>query len=108
MSLTSRNRRHVLTTVMVVASVFLGARGTSWATQPERPAKAPVVRQAGGEAGPTVNFAAEPRAASLEETYASRETSAKDLEPFKGGDLVIVGSGGLVLVLLIILILVLV
>ena len=49
-----------------------------------------------------------PASPSVEQGYASREASAKGLENFKGGDVVIIGSTGLILVLLIILIIILV
>jgi hypothetical protein len=107
MILTSRYRRHILTAIMVVTSVFLGGGVSSWASQPAPPANSAPVQSSGSESQTTVAPPAT-HAPSLEETYAAREAAAKDLEPFKGGDLVIVGSGGLVLVLLIILILVLV
>jgi hypothetical protein len=38
-------------------------------------------------------------------SYADREANARELENFKGGDVVIVGSAGLVVVLLLVIIL---
>jgi hypothetical protein len=43
----------------------------------------------------------------MDQTYAAREADAKSLESFKGGDIVIIGSTGAIIVLLVILILVL-
>jgi hypothetical protein len=43
---------------------------------------------------------------TLKETYAAREVSAKNLEKFQGGDVVIIGSTTALVVLLVVLIIV--
>jgi len=48
-----------------------------------------------------------PDPAAFDDVYAEREASAAGLEAFRGGDVVIIGSTGLIIVLLVILIILL-
>jgi hypothetical protein len=95
--------------MLALFSVVLGGQATSWADQSAAPIVAPCGQIAEGSATassrsvPSAPSAAQP---TVDQTYASRESQAKGLEQFKGGDIVIVGAGGLIVVLLIILILV--
>jgi hypothetical protein len=41
----------------------------------------------------------------IADQYAQRETSARNLEQFKGGDVIIIGSTGVIVVLLLLIIL---
>ena len=101
----SRRGYSILTMVMAVALCLCGVQATSEAGQP-----GPLVTSPEGPATAATSPAGEsavPASPSVE-GYASREASAKGLENFKGGDVVIIGSTGLILVLLIILIIILV
>jgi hypothetical protein len=101
----SRGRYRILTAVMVVALAVCGVQATSRAGQP-----GPLVTSSEGRgtgATPTSGPSTATESPATEGDYASREASAKGLEDFKGGDVVIVGSAGLVIVLLVILIIVL-
>jgi len=91
---------------MALALCLFGAQGMSRAAQAGPLVSSPVgsTVAAPSPSGP----AAGPESASVEQGYASREASAKSLESFKGGDVVIIGSTGLVIILLVILIIVLV
>ena len=100
--------RHLLMAVLVVAFVLFGGRATSFANQPAASTAAFGGKTEGAGLGSaTQSVPPLSRSPSMDETYAQREAAAKDLEPFKGGDLVIIGSGGAVIVLLVILILIL-
>ena len=95
--------RHVLTVVMAVTFALWGGQATSWAAQPGAPTS-PQAEARGGAARPRAQTpaAAAPSPSSIDEGYASREAAAPDLQSFKGGDVVIIGSTGLVLILVII------
>jgi hypothetical protein len=107
---TSRCRHRILRAVIAMTLGLCGVQATSWANQAGA-AGAPVAAAEGARRGnlpspgSTASQAA-PQPSSVDQTYAAREASAKDLAQFKGGDVVIVGSTGLIIVLLVILILV--
>jgi hypothetical protein len=99
-----------LTAVFAVAFALWGGRTNAWAASTGSPSRtSPAAQTTSADSRPTLAHVPQsPGSASLEDSYASREASSKNLEQFKGGDVVIIGSGGLVIVLLVILILVLV
>ena len=90
--------------ILTLFSVVLGGQAASWANQSTAPIAAPRSPVTEGAATEASSSAAS--SSSIDQTYAARESQAKGLEQFKGGDIVIVGAGGLIVVLLIILILV--
>ncbi len=95
----------ILVTIFAAVLGFGAIQSTSWANQPGngfvRPTPSVDTEGTGSPA---------PRDAvstpTLDETYASREAQAKSLESFKGGDVVIIGSTGAIIVLLVLLLLV--
>ena len=90
--------------VICAAMLGIGAiQSTSWAKQPGSGRATASVTTEGSEPGARRDRAPTP---TVEEGYASREAEAKSLESFKGGDVVIIGSAGLIIVLLVLLILV--
>jgi hypothetical protein len=102
--------RPILTAVVVLVLALTGGRASCWASPAA--AAAPRGAEPAGQptppASPATSAAAPGASASVGQTYASREANAKSLQNFQGGDIVIIGSGGLVLVLVILLILVLI
>ena len=95
-----RHGRRILT-LICAAMLGIGAiQSTSWAN-PVR--STPLISTAGNPSGARPDRAPAP---TMDQSYASREAEAKSLESFKGGDVVIIGSTGLVILLLVILILV--
>src|SRR4051812_47207037 len=103
----SRWRDAIVTAVVTAMLVLCSGRGSAWAM--DKPAPAPSAAPAtaaigeGPASGATATEA--PTGPSLADTYAAREASARDLENFRGGDVVIVGTTGLIVVLLVIIIL---
>jgi hypothetical protein len=83
--------------------MVLGAQSPSWAKPVGKP-MASEVSPSG--AGPVALSPAPSSAPSMDETYGAREAKSKPLEQFKGGDVVIIGSTGVVIILLVLLILV--
>lgn len=103
----SRWKSRVLIAAMTMAAVLCGGVASSSATQQSFTGRVPV--QEGDPASsrstaPASAPASSPDLAAMEGSYASREASAKNLENFRGGDVVIVGTTGLIIVLLILLI----
>jgi hypothetical protein len=86
-----------------VALISLGAQDVSWAKPADEIAVSPAAASALPRDGLGQISHAPP---SMEDTYAAREATSKNLETFKGGDVVIIGSTALIIVLLVILILV--
>jgi hypothetical protein len=100
-----RKQSRYLTTVVAIAVLLLGAQATSWAAGGSDPGATPAAE--GDRAAPGPNAAATALGpTSMDQSYSARETKSKGLETFKGGDVVIIGSGALVIVLLVLLILV--
>jgi len=110
---TSNKPRHGRRILVMICAAMLGIgaiQSTSWANQSAAGAPPSSVKIEGtGKTEGTGSLARQDRAPSptMDETYASREAEAKSLESFKGGDIVIIGGTGAVIVLLVILILVL-
>jgi len=96
-----------VTAVVAAMMVLCTGRGSAWAADPRVPAPAAAAATAAtGERQASGTTAAEaPTATSLADSYAAREANARDLENFRGGDVVIVGTTGLIVVLLVIIIL---
>jgi hypothetical protein len=106
-TLVSRKHGRCLAIVVAAAVMVLGAQATA---------------RAAGKNGPGTTFSAQAHhaassssaastgngAPALDPSYASREAKAKALQTFKGGDVVVIGSGALVIVLLVVLILVII
>jgi hypothetical protein len=101
-----RSTLQVMAGVVALALVLTSGRASCWAAQSAAAASDPV----GSRSAPSETAAASSPAAgtpaSTAEGYAAREAQAKDLENFRGGDVVIIGSTGLVILLLVLLILV--
>ena len=99
---TFRPRRHTFLALVAGALLVLGAQAPSFASEVGRTVAPESGRapSASGQAG------GRQPAPSMDEAYASREAASKPLEKFKGGDVVIIGSTGLVIVLLVVLIIV--
>jgi hypothetical protein len=85
--------------------MVLGAQAPSWAKPVGKPMAAEVGASPSG-AEPVALSPAPSSAPSMDETYGAREAKSKPLEQFKGGDVVIIGSTGVVIILLVLLILV--
>jgi hypothetical protein len=99
-------QRRALVATFAIAVTLLGAQATSWAAAGER-AAAPAGQVDGAGAGPSPAEKA-PLQPSMAERYAAREATSKNLETFKGGDVVIIGSSALVIVLIVVLVLVII
>lgn len=97
----SRQRSQFLAAVMTVALTLLAGQATSWANHPGQAVVATGVQAERVKPASGVS-------PSMDQSYASREAKAKDLEKFKGGDMVIIGSSTLVIVLVVLLILVII
>ena len=103
-SRSSRAQNRYWTAMIAIVVMLLGAEATSWAAGSHESAAAPA-NQVGRSASPP-GEAASARSPSMDQRYAARETKSKELERFKGGDVVIIGGGVVVIVLLIVLIIV--
>jgi hypothetical protein len=88
----------------IAVILLCGGRGSAWAASNGTPA-APAGASANESSSTRATTPATPTAPTLADSYADRETSARNLENFKGGDVVIVGSTGLIVVLLLVIIL---
>jgi hypothetical protein len=100
---TSRAAWSFVAAFAAFALISLGAQNTSWAKPIDEIAVAPTTANAPSRDGLEQTSHA-PQ--SMEGTYAAREAKSKNLESFKGGDVVIVGGSVLVIVLIVVLILV--
>jgi hypothetical protein len=102
---TGRCRIAIVTTA-IAAVLLCGGRASAWAASAGTPT--PPAAQAGeGTSEGSANRGMTPAATTpspIADRYAERETSARNLENFKGGDVVIVGSTGVIIVLLLIII----
>ena len=90
----------------IAVIVLCAGRGSAWAASNGPPA-VPAVPACATAAESSSNLETTPpaTAAPLASRYADREARARNLENFKGGDVVIVGSTGVIVVLLVIIIL---
>lgn len=98
--------RNAIVTAAIAAVLLCGGRASAWAASAGTPA--PPATQASAATFPGSDRGATPAAATsspIADQYAERETSARNLEQFKGGDVVIIGSTGVIVVLLLIIIL---
>ena len=103
---TWRRLRHLVPTSFAVAVVLLIGSGDAWAranVAPPARAGATAPADPSGERSATSGGAAP----AFEGDYANREARTPGLERFEGGDIVIIGSTGLVLLLVIILLILL-
>jgi hypothetical protein len=102
-----RSTLQVMAGVVALALVLTGGRASCWAAQP---ASAATASDPVGRSTPSQTAAASSPAAatpaSTADGYAAREAQAKELENFRGGDVVIIGSTGVIILLLVLLILV--
>jgi hypothetical protein len=97
----SPKRGRCLAAAITFAVLLLGAQATSSAAG--KLGSGAALEARAGQAAPTSNAAsAAHRVPSPEPSYASREAKSKGLETFKGGDVVVIGAGGLVIILLIV------
>ena len=99
--------RNAIVTAAIAIVVLCGGRASAWAASTGMPAT-PVASATTGTAEglPTRGATpATPTAPPMADSYADRETSARDLAKFKGGDIVIIGSTGVIVVLLVVIIL---
>jgi len=99
--------RNAIVTAAIAAVLLCGGRASAWAANagtPTPPATQPstATSTSSSNRGPT---AAATTSSAIADQYAERETSARNLEQFKGGDVVIIGSTGVIVVLLLIIIL---
>ena len=96
-----RSRYRLLTFALALGVYLCAGQATSQAAQPPVAAAAPVAQSS----APATSHPSSPAPGSAE-SYAAREVSAKDLENFRGGDIVIIGSTGAIILLLVLLILI--
>jgi hypothetical protein len=101
----ARYRSAIVTVAVGAMLVVCGGRGSAWAATNNQEAT-PAAHSA-VPTGPQRPQATAPMPVgpSLVESYAEREASAPDLQNFQGGDVVIVGTTGLIVVLLLVIIL---
>ena len=97
--------RTAIVSAAIAAVLLCGGRASAWAAAgtPTAPAaQVGAATSAGASDRGTTPGATS--SSALADRYAQRETSARNLEQFKGGDVVIVGSTGVIIVLLLIII----
>jgi|KBSMisStandDraft_5_1062788.scaffolds.fasta_scaffold2425427_1 hypothetical protein len=100
--------QHAIVTAAIAAIVLCGGRASAWAATKGMPPSPPALNVGAGTPEGSSNRApaqAATTAPAVADRYAERETSARNLENFKGGDVIIVGSTGVIIVLLVIIIL---
>lgn len=103
---TGRCRMAIVTTA-IAAVLLCGGRASAWAASAGAPTP-PATQVAAGTSEGSSNRGMTPAATTappIADSYAKRETNARNLEQFKGGDVVIVGTTGVVVVLLLLIIL---
>ena len=93
--------RSAIVTVAIAVILSCAGRASAWAAPSETPAP-PIAPVAAGSAQASSTRGAP---APVADRYADREANARELENFKGGDVVIVGTTGVIVVLLVIIIL---
>jgi hypothetical protein len=104
-----RSTLQVMAGIVALALVLTSGRASCWAaTQPAAAATAsdPVGSRSAQSETAAASSPAAGTPASTADGYAAREAQAKDLENFRGGDVVIIGSTGVIIVLLVLLIIV--
>lgn len=87
----------------IAVIVLCGGRASAWAATSGTPVVPAAASTAQGSANRETPSAT--TAPGLADKYAERGTSARNLENFKGGDVVIVSTTGVIVVLLLIIIL---
>ncbi len=98
--------RNAIVTVAIAVILLCAGRASAWAATSEMPAPPIAPVAAGSPQGPsTRGTPATTNAPLVAGSYEDREANARELENFKGGDVVIIGSTGLVVVLLLVIIL---
>ena len=100
---TSRAPWSFVVAFAAVTLISLGSPNTSWAKPTDESAVSSATANALARDGLAQTSNGPP---SMDGTYAAREAKSKNLETFKGGDVVIIGSTALIIVLLVVLILV--
>jgi hypothetical protein len=93
--------RTALVAAAIATIVLCGGRASAWAASKGMPTPPPAATETSMSARGTPATSARSAPAG---NYAERETSARDLEKFKGGDVVIIGSTGVIVVLLVVII----
>jgi hypothetical protein len=103
----ARCRNAIVSVAVAAMMVLCSGRGTAWAADKSAPTPSAAPETAGTRDGPAsgVTVAEGATTPSLAETYATREANARELQNFRGGDVVIVGTTGVIVVLLVIIIL---
>jgi hypothetical protein len=98
--------RNAIVTVAIAVILLCAGRASAWAATSEAsvPPLAPVAAGA-LQGSSTRGTPATSNAPLVADSYADREANARELENFKGGDVVIIGGTGLVVVLLLLIIL---
>jgi hypothetical protein len=99
--------RNAIVTAAIAAVLLCGGRASAWAASTGTPTP-PAAQVSAGTARGSANRGMTPAATTsspIADQYAQRETSARNLEQFKGGDVIIIGSTGVIVVLLLLLIL---
>jgi hypothetical protein len=103
---TSARCRNAIVTAAIAIVVLCGGRASAWAAGKGMPAPPAVsASTATIESGTNRGTPAATAASPMTDSYADRETSARDLQKFKGGDVVIVGTTGVIVALLVVIIL---
>ena len=98
--------RNAIITAAIAAVLLCGGRASAWAASAGTPTP-PATQASAATSTGSSNRGATPAATTsspIADQYAERETSARNLEQFKGGDVVIIGSTGVIVVLLLIII----
>ena len=109
---TARKRALALLASLLGVVLTLSAGTDAWAKGAAPPGERPGPRAetagqlALGDATEANGGRPSAQATTLKETYAAREVSAKNLEKFRGGDVVIISSTTALVVLLVVLIIV--
>jgi hypothetical protein len=99
-------RNQLLAAVMAVAIGLTWGQGGAWAGQPRPPT---ATQPTSGEPGaPATGEQPSPVPSAAEDGYAAREAQAKNLENFKGGDVVVITSTTVLIILVVVLILIIV
>ena len=110
---TSRAPWSYVAAFMAVLLISFGAQSSSWAKpageiagSPTTASDLPRARLEQISNAPSNSSSNAP--STMDSTYAAREAKSKNLETFKGGDIVIIGSTTVIIVLLVVLVLIIV
>jgi len=98
--------RTAIVSAAIAAVLLCGGRASAWAASTGIPIPAAQANGATSRGSSQRGTApAASTSSAIADRYAERETSARNLEQFKGGDVVIITSTGVIVVLLLIIIL---